>query len=179
MNTSPADVERSPYSSNLPCSHLSPSCFTWHEMENSSLFAQTFEHTLRGTRWTRHEFSILSFLRSCPTYSAVPTSDLYCCVSSDDRHVTKPLPTVDPVANVCSSCFLPLKPSSSHCQCVFRIVRPGETFSVPSHLPVRNSTGHQGRCGRRFSPLACSTSVRVMWNADEIFSPVHTKSVAP
>ena len=84
---------------------------------------------------------------SCPTYSAVPTSDLYCGVSCSSRPSApsrKPLPTVfEPSATATFHvCLLELllaveTEPVSHCQCVFRIVRPGETFSVPCHFSVQ------------------------------------------
>ena len=63
---------------------------TDNEFNRAITLAQTFGHTLRSTRWTRRE-------SRCPTYSAVPTSDLYCCVSCSSRPSApsrKPLPTV-------------------------------------------------------------------------------------
>ena len=87
---------------------------------------------------------------SCPTYSAVPTSDLYCCVSCSSRPSApsrKPLPTVfDPGATVtfhfvCSSCFLPLKPNPSAIDSVCFRSCVQETHSAfhPTFL-CRNST---------------------------------------
>ena len=83
---------------------------------------------------------------SCPTCSAVPTSDLSCCVSCSSRpSAPSRKPFTYRYRPRCHSDF-PLRLLElllavetklvSHCQCVFRIVRPGETFSVPSHLPV-------------------------------------------
>ena len=91
------------------------------------ILAQTFEHTLRGTRWTRHESRcffrcILLCFWSVFVQHTVLCQPVICFVvflvppvpSAPSR---KPLPTVfDPSATVtfvCSSCFLPLKPNPS------------------------------------------------------------------
>ena len=88
------------------------------------ILAQTFEHTSRTTRVGPDMNLAASFVAycvsglSCPTYSAVPTRDQYCCVSCSSKLSApsrKPLPTVfEPGATVtfhfvCWSC-LPLKP---------------------------------------------------------------------
>ena len=123
------DVERS--------SHLSPwSHLAFLDMENSSWvrvprcntctngWAYTSRHALDLT-WISLLLSLYIYCvsgLSCPTFSAVPTSDLYCCVSCSSRPSApsrKPLPTVfDPGPTVtfylvCSICFLQLKPNPS------------------------------------------------------------------
>ena len=81
---------------------------------------------------------------------AVPTSDLYCCVSCSSRpsaQSRKPLPTVfDPGATVtfhfvCSSCFLPLKPNPSAFAnvCFGSCVQKKPSAFRPT-FPCRNST---------------------------------------
>ena len=119
------------------------------------ILAQTFEHTLRGTRWTRHEsrcffrcilccWSVLSNIQCCANH-------LYCCVSCSSRPSAlsrKPLPTVfDPGATVtfhfvCSSCFLPLKPNPSAIAsvCFGSCVQEKPSAFHPTFL-CRNSAG--------------------------------------
>ena len=84
---------------------------------------------------------------SCPSFSAVPTSDLYCCVSCSSKTVGTVTQTFTYRFRSRSQSDFPLRllellptvetKPVSHCRCVFRIVRPGETFSVPTHLPVQ------------------------------------------
>ena len=79
---------------------------------------------------------------SCPTY-IVSTSDLHCCVSCSSRRSARSPTVFDLGATVtfhfvCSELFLAAETKPvSHCQCVFRILRPEKTFSVLSHLPVQ------------------------------------------
>ena len=163
------------------------------------VLAQTFEHTLRGTRWTRRESCsffrcILCFCLSCPTCSAVPTGDLYCCVSCSPRpsaRSRKPLPAVfGPGATVtfhfvCSSCFLPLKlnPSAIANVCFGSCVQEKPSAFHPTFL-CRNSTDVRKTRADTFTDFHLEHFTHqlfeiigpVIQNAeDELVSQVHTQ----
>ena len=70
------------------------------------------------------------------------------------------------------------------CQCVFRIVCPGETFSVLSHFLVQEFHGWQKTRADAFTDFHLDYFTHqlfeivrlVIWNAEnEIVSPVYTK----
>ena len=91
------------------------------------ILAQTFEHKLRNTRWTRHEsrcffrcilcfWSVLSNIQCCANQRPVLLCFLFIktvgTVTQTFTHRFRQGATVT-FHFVCSSCFLPLKPNTS------------------------------------------------------------------
>ena len=133
------------------------------------ILAQTFQHTLRGTRWTRHESRC--YFRCILRFWSV-WSNVQCCANQESvllcflifqtvRTVTQTLTNLfEPGATVtfhfvCSNCFLPLKPNpsaiASVCfgSCVRRnLQRPMSPSCAGTPWPSEI----QGRCVHRFSP---------------------------
>ena len=160
------------------------------------ILEQTFEHAPRRTRGTGHE-SRCFFRCGLRFWSVLANLSVQCqflCFLF--------IQTVRTVTQTFTHCFrtkcrnvlnrllelllaVETKPIS-RCQCVFQVVRPRETFSVPCHFPVQELHGCQETRADAFTYFHLEHFTHqlfevvrpVMWNAKvEIVSPT-TKNVA-